>query len=173
MANDTLIQPCTGDLSLLPTVISLPTWHLPKSLNTVSSTTAGTIVHAEGNETVGPPVFAVLAIRSNQWHPYSLSCHGKVVVASGTIPQTDRTLTSGQRVGCCFYFLFFSFSVCVQLPAHVQWEMFDHPKRKKGYISSLTSLHDAFNAAKKVHIPQGVPANTHRTSSEFTSWPLK
>lgn len=66
VANDTLIQPCTGDLSLLPTVISLPTWHLPKSLNTVSSTTADTIVHAEGNETVGPPVFAVLAIRSNQ-----------------------------------------------------------------------------------------------------------
>lgn len=142
----------------------------------MSSTTASTIVRAEGNKSVGSqfhlfqlfwpsgPISAIV----------SLSCHGKVAVASGTIPPQSRNthththLTSGQRVGTSVGTTHnaFSFSMYVQLPVHVQWEMFDFPKRKRGYISSLTSQHDALNNSKK-------SSHSSRSPCQHTSYIIR
>lgn len=105
------------------------------------------------------PVSAVLAIRSNQcyrlpflswesgcrlWNnpqsppPFSQHTHTHTwPLAKGRGRLLEQPINA------------FSFSMYIQLPVHVQWEMFDLPKRKRRYISSLNSLLDSLNTSKK------------------------
>lgn len=114
-------------------------------------------------QNVGPPVLAVLAIRSNQCYHLHFPVMGKYPFCLEEHTHTHTWPAAkgwGPSAGTAHDA--FSFSMYVQLPVHMQWEMFNLPKRKTGHISSLTPPHE-----KGVHILWGVPADTHHISSQW------
>lgn len=150
MSTDTLIQLYASDL-----LLARPLWHshplgISPKVWTLNILDLGQrhCPHGGGNKSVGPrfhlfQLFGLLGPISVLSSPFS--CHGKVAVASGTTPPPPphKHLTGGQRVGTSIgttYNAFLVFPVYVQLPEHVQWEMFDLPKKKEEGIHFLADL---------------------------------
>lgn len=162
------------------------TWHLPKSSNAVCPWLLPvTIVHAEGNKSVGPqfhlyqlfwplgPISAIVSL----FLPWESGRYLSNNPSQNTQEHANTwTAAKGWGTSVGTTHDAFSFSMYVQLPVHVQWEMFKLPKRKRGYISSLTSVHDALNTSEKefTFFKESLPTHIihHQDGWRFTSWPL-